>query len=309
MTTDIKKNKFNECNYHMDLQPGAELNSKALSGMASKINSCYDCSKECGVHRTLGSRAECLQSCDFTLTEEDKKLTQYFPRATCLPGAPNCTKPINVKEAMKASSESIRTPCDVFKSESHGFGFKCDELADCESAEMLKMQAADGDDAGPKVANCAKYKHCRYTGAETGTEAKCEFDRPKLQQAFNACKGECQKKTQVFKILNDKECVVKYKTAWACSDASLKDEKACEAAGQTWSATTAPEIGLYYLHDAVMNCWSKPVVQANKNMKAAAAKREAAAAAPKKEEASDTTAPPVKPATKLCQPIPPAMSC
>ena len=132
--TDIKKNKFNECNYHLDLQPRAELNSKVLSGMASKINSCYDCSKECGVHRTLGSRADCLRSCDLTLTEEDKKLTQYFPRATCLPGAPKCTKPIDVKEAMKASSESIRTPCDVFKSESHGFGFKCDELADCESA-------------------------------------------------------------------------------------------------------------------------------------------------------------------------------
>jgi len=304
--TDIKKNKFNECNYHLDLQPGAELNSKVLSAMAAKINSCYDCSKECGVHRTLGSRAECLMSCDNTLTEADKKLNQYFPRANCLPGAPKCTKPIDVKEAMKASSESIRTPCDVFKSDSHGFGFKCDELADCESKDMLKMQGpADGVDADSdgwnelsNVAECAKHKHCRYTHAETdtGTPAKCEFDRPKLQQAFNACKGECQKKSQVFKILNDKECVLKYNTKMVCSDASLKDAKACEAAGERWSAKMEPVMGLYYLNDAVMNCWSKSVVAQNKKMKAAAAAKEAPAAA-------------AKPATKLCVPIPPATTC
>ena len=230
---------YKQCNFRLDLQPDTDLHTTSKSRLAGEINSCYDCSTECQIKQTGHSFQECLKSrCDLAAdTDKEKAMAQFKPAAECLPGK-GCKRPVSVVQAMKAAQERVATPCDVVKSDFHGFGFKCKGMADCSLPMMLNVMGsikasgwcspgnssdASSDSASHETkdacekaghiwnedklkggkTNCEATKHCIYTPAsEDGSvPAKCEVNLPKMVTGFNACKGECQKASDAYKTI------------------------------------------------------------------------------------------------------------
>ncbi len=244
-TPTMNMNKFNECNYHLDLQPDAQLNTLPKSKMAGQINSCYDCNN-CGTKRTLGSQKDCLASCDFTTTAADKEMPQYNPDAGCLSG---CKKPLNTAMAMLAAQENVSTPCDVSKSLSsaYGVGFKCNNMPDCTASNMLTKLAS-----GQTL--CEATKHCKLDDA-----GSCAYDISKLVSGFNTCAGECQKKDETYGVIDGKACARSHTAKSMCSrpgldgdvvvDSSITSKEDCTAGQGFWSEMQIPVMGVYSLPD------------------------------------------------------------
>jgi hypothetical protein len=248
-TPTMYKNKFNECNFHLDLQPDAQLNTLLKSQMAGQINSCYDCNN-CGTKRTLGSQKDCLATCDFTTTAADKEMPQYNPDAGCLSG---CKKPLNVGMAMLAAQEKVSTPCDVSKSLSsaYGVGFKCNSMPDCTASNMLTEL-----ESGQTL--CEATKHCKLDDA-----GSCAYDISKLVSGFNTCTGECKKKDDTYKVIDGKACARSHTAKYMCSRPTMEDEmdgdlvvdstitskEACTAGQGFWSEMQIPVMGVYSLPD------------------------------------------------------------